>query len=106
MDVKLRRMMPITSVLLSEGTTCFMCLLILNVIGLAVWKNDYYSNPMTMWIGIFTAIMTCRFMLDLRRAANSKDRSCFSQMTTIAFTQPTDSSTTDFDTDSTELRLD
>ncbi|KAL6302703.1 hypothetical protein BKA93DRAFT_386135 [Sparassis latifolia] len=79
--------MRLMTVLISDGTVCFLVLLILNVSSLAVWHDLFYSNPMTMWISIFTAILTCRFMLDLRKAATPDDESGMSQLTTIHFRQ-------------------
>jgi len=77
--------MPLMTVMVSDGTLCFMVLLILNIISLAVWHDVFYSNPMTMWISIFTGILTCRFMLDLRQAAVPGDETGMSQLTTIHF---------------------
>ncbi|KAL6299161.1 hypothetical protein BKA93DRAFT_931682 [Sparassis latifolia] len=45
----------------------------------------FYDFLFTTWANIMTAILTCRFMLDLREAATPADPTGLSQLNTLVF---------------------
>ncbi|OBZ67735.1 hypothetical protein A0H81_12161 [Grifola frondosa] len=55
------------SIVMRDGTMYFLILLVVNIGGLVMNRPFYgsYTFAMSTWISIMTAIMMCRFMLDL-----------------------------------------
>ncbi|KAL6302674.1 hypothetical protein BKA93DRAFT_827192 [Sparassis latifolia] len=85
---RIRAEAPVAAVFLSNGTAYFAILLILNVLGIAIGQDIKYVYVMFTWVNILTAVLTCRFMLDLREAATVTDPTGLSQLHTIVFQMP------------------
>ncbi|KAI0371238.1 hypothetical protein BV20DRAFT_1051655 [Pilatotrama ljubarskyi] len=61
----------LSSILIQDGTMYFLVLLAANVVGLSLIRHLCFLEPMSTWISVLTAIMTSRFILDLREANDS-----------------------------------
>ncbi|KAI0716601.1 hypothetical protein C8Q76DRAFT_794885 [Earliella scabrosa] len=61
----------LAAVLWKNGTVYFIVLLIANLVSLALIRNIALVYVTALWITTFTAVMTCRFILDLHEAARS-----------------------------------
>ncbi|CDO70386.1 hypothetical protein BN946_scf184999.g26 [Trametes cinnabarina] len=62
----------VADILMRDGALYFAILLVANVIGLGTIRSFSLIQPMSTWIGILTAIMTSRFILDLHEAADPR----------------------------------
>ncbi|EIW55125.1 uncharacterized protein TRAVEDRAFT_51249 [Trametes versicolor FP-101664 SS1] len=60
----------VTSILMRDGVLYFGVLLIANLIGLIIVRFFVFIQPINTWIAMLTSIMTSRFILDLREAAD------------------------------------
>ncbi|PIL23400.1 hypothetical protein GSI_14711 [Ganoderma sinense ZZ0214-1] len=54
--------------MLQDGTIYFGILLIIHVISLALIRELQFVNVMSQWIQAFTAVLACRFILDLHES--------------------------------------
>ncbi|EPT03360.1 hypothetical protein FOMPIDRAFT_1158818, partial [Fomitopsis schrenkii] len=60
--------LPLTSLLLRDGTAYFSILLVINVINIVMWTTNIYQN-ITEFPTTLTTVLLSRFFLNLRRRA-------------------------------------
>ncbi|OBZ67950.1 hypothetical protein A0H81_12103 [Grifola frondosa] len=61
------------SILMRDGTIYFLTLLVLNIVDMVVNRLfvGEFIYPLSTWIAVMTAILMCRFMLDLHEVESS-----------------------------------
>ncbi|KAI0952097.1 hypothetical protein AcV7_008012 [Taiwanofungus camphoratus] len=63
----------LTTVLMTDSSVYFVLLFIVNLVALIIGQVLNEVEAVSTWITILTAILTCRFILDLRQASGSDE---------------------------------